>query len=163
MNQVKTAPDTTGIHDFDFLMGRWNVHHKRLVKRLQNCQEWQEFDAFQEGSPLLGGLGNMDEMRTDELGTLGISLRFFNLQTHQWSIYWVSTRDGMLQSPVVGSFTDGIGVFEAPDEHEGTPILVRFTWSQITPTTAHWEQAFTTDNWRTWEVNWISDFTRIVD
>ena len=41
------------------------------------------------------------------------------------------------------------------------PILVRFLWSDITPTTCRWEQAFSVDDSATWEVNWIMESTRV--
>jgi hypothetical protein len=47
------------------------------------------------------------------------------------------------------------------DAHEGRTILVRYVWSNITPTSAHFEQEFSTDGGKTWEVNWITDQTRV--
>ncbi len=151
------------IHDFDFLRGSWRVHNRRLLKRLQGADEWEEFEAMTPDCfPVLDGLGNIDELHT-EAGPVGMSLRFFNKQTGQWHIYWVSSRDGVLQPPVVGSFKDGIGIFEGADTWVGKPILVRFTWSDITPTSARWQQEFSPDNGQTWELNWIMEFTRIED
>lgn len=147
-------------HDFDFVYGKYQVHHQRLVKRLQGSTDWETFDSIHIGAPLLDGLGNMDELRLPDGTTIGMSLRFFNLQTRQWSIYWVSSRDGILQPPVVGTFSDGVGVFEGKDIFDGNPILVRFRWSETNTTTPRWEQAFSPDNGQTWETNWIMTFTR---
>ncbi|WP_167746386.1 hypothetical protein [Streptomyces melanosporofaciens] len=36
---------------------------------------------------------------------------------------------------------DGTGVFHGDDEHLGRKVKVRFVWSEVTETTAHWEQA----------------------
>ena len=41
------------------------------------------------------------------------------------------------------------------------PIRVRFTWSKMTPASAHWEQAFSPDGGKTWETNWIMDMQRV--
>ncbi len=84
----------------------------------------------------------------------------FNPATKEWAIYWVDSRTGVLQPPVFGSFEGGIGTFYGDDEHEGTPVRVRYLWSKITPSSARWEQAFSVDNGQTWETNWVMEFTR---
>ena len=33
------------VHDFDFLVGRWRVHNRRLATRLRGAHDWKEFDA----------------------------------------------------------------------------------------------------------------------
>jgi hypothetical protein len=38
---------------------------------------------------------------------------------------------------------------------------MRFVWSGITDTAARWEQAFSADEGRTWETNWIMTMTRL--
>ena len=154
--------DRDGSHDFDFQTGRWHIHNQRLVKRLQGCTEWETFEATLSARLLPGGLGNIDEYFTDHWpGFVGLSLRIYNRQTGQWSIYWASTQIGTLEPPVVGSFVNGVGVFEGRQELDGRPILVRFTWSNITKTSARWEQAFSPDDGQTWEKNWIMVHTRI--
>jgi hypothetical protein len=151
--------------DFDFFMGRWHVHNRRLRERLAGAEEWEEFEATSVARPLLDGMGNEDEFRTDhEGGMIGMSFRFFDPVTKDWSIYWAdSRRPGVLDPPVFGSFADGIGVFEGTDTFDGRPILVRFTWSRVTTGAPRWEQAFSVDNGETWETNWIMDFTPAED
>ena len=106
--------------------------NRRLRKRLAGADEWEEFAATSVARPLLDGMGNEDEFRTDhDGGMIGMSFRFFDPVTRLWSIYWAdSRRCGLLDPPVFGSFADGIGVFEGPDAFEGRPILVRFIWSR---------------------------------
>jgi hypothetical protein len=163
MNSTLREKTQDAIHDFDFFHGSWRCHNRRLLKRLQNSNEWEEFDAIVPYcKPVLDGVGNIDELHTED-GPIGMSVRFFNRATQEWSIYWVSHRDGILQPPVVGGFTNGVGIFEGPDVWEGKPILVRFTWSDITPTSARWQQEFSPDNGRTWELNWVTTHTRIED
>jgi hypothetical protein len=91
-----------------------------------------------------------------------MSFRFFDPTTRQWSIYWAdSRRPGLLDPPVVGSFTGDTGVFEGDDTFKGKPIRVRFTWSRVATPSPRWEQAFSDDGGETWETNWVNDFTRI--
>jgi hypothetical protein len=152
-------PDPT--HDFDFLFGRWTVRNARLRERLVGSTIWDEFDATHECRPMLGGIGNVDEMATDwGGGFIGMSVRLFDLERRRWTIYWAANRTGTLEPPVHGTFTDGVGTFSGADTHAGTPVLARFVWSGITATTAHWEQAFSIDDGQTWEANWRMSFVR---
>jgi hypothetical protein len=152
-----------GSRDFDFLLGRWRVQNRRLVHRLKHSSDWEEFEATVTARGVLGGLGNVDEFETDHWGPrfLGMSLRLYNPGTRLWSIYWADNRSGALLPPVIGSFSDGVGVFEGPDECAGQPVISRFTWSEITGTSARWEQAFSPDARGSWETNWIMRFSRL--
>jgi hypothetical protein len=152
-------------HDFDFLLGRWTVRNRRLVERLADSSEWDEFDAKTAARPLPAGLGNEDVFCTDYGGGfVGMAFRFFDPETELWSIYWADTRrPGLLDAPVVGSFDGDAGVFEGDAIHDGRPIRVRFVWSRVTTASPRWEQAFSADDGETWETNWIMDFARAGD
>jgi len=161
---MATVQTRTGARDFDFFHGSWRILNERLTSRLTNCDEWERFEAFGDCRPILGGLGNIDDFRPTWRGREGFegaSLRLFNPATEQWSIYWMDTIGGELLPPVMGRFSDGVGVFYGDDRHEGTPVLVRFRWSDITPNSARWEQAFSTDRGETWEINWVMTLSRI--
>lgn len=147
--------------DFDFLMGSWKVHNRRLRERLAGSDEWDEFEATSIARPLLDGVGNEDEFRTDyKGGFIGMSFRFFDPATKLWAIYWAdSRRPGVLEPPVLGAFSGDTGVFEGEDIFRGRPILVRFIWSGATTRTPRWEQAFSDDGRQSWETNWVMDFT----
>jgi hypothetical protein len=148
-------------HDFDFLMGRWNVHNRYRRERLAGSDEWDEFESRSVARPL-AGLGNQDEFRTDYGGGfVGMSFRFFDPAKDQWAIYWADTRrPGELDPPVRGSFSGEEGVFEGADVLDGRPIRVRFTWSRVDTPTPRWEQEFSDDEGRTWESNWVMEFAR---
>jgi len=97
-------------------------------------------------------------------GFVGMSFRFYDPDSDTWAIYWAdSRRPGLLDPPVTGSFTGDTGVFEGADTFAGRSIRVRFTWSGVTTPTPRWEQAFSDDGGKTWETNWIMDFTRILE
>jgi hypothetical protein len=155
--------------DFDFLVGRWHVSNRRLKKRLQDCGEWEEFEATQNNVPLPAGIGNFDDFVADTWlpGFVGLSLRLFSPQTRLWSIYWLDNQtagldpDGHLRNPVVGKFENGVGIFEGADMQDGQPVLVRFTWCDISENGARWEQAMSADNGESWEMNWQMKFSRI--
>jgi hypothetical protein len=148
--------------DFDFWFGSWDVRNRWLRRRLAGADDWEAFDATVVARPLLDGMGNEDEFRTDHAGGfVGMSFRFFDPERRRWSIYWAdSRRPGELDPPVFGTFSGDVGVFEGEDVHKGRPILARFTWSGVTTPAPRWEQAFSDDGGRTWETNWIMEFTR---
>ncbi len=152
-----------GLADFDFLMGNWKVRHRRLRQRLNGCQDWEVFEGTSTARKLLNGLGNIDEnVMEREAGRMeGVSLRLYNPESHEWSIYWASSLGGgSLGSPQIGAFKDGRGEFYNWEPFEGRMVLTRYIWSDITENSAHWEQAFSTDAGQTWETNWMNDFTR---
>lgn len=150
-------------HDFDFLVGDWNVAHSRLNGRLVGSNDWQDFAGTCSMRKLMGGLGNVDDnvLHLPAGSYQAVGLRSFNPATRQWAIWWLDGRNPhTLDVPVVGGFADGIGDFLADDQHNGQPVRVRFRWSETQSGAPRWEQAFSPDGGRTWEVNWRMQFTR---
>ena len=152
-----------GAHDFDFEFGTWKAHLKRLVKPLTGSTTWIEMDGTIKCRKIWGGKANLDEFEVQGSGGSieGLTLRLYNPQSRQWSLYWINSKDGTMGLPQVGEFKNGRGEFYAQDTLNGRAILVRYIWSDITPNSAHFEQAFSEDGGKSWEVNWISDDTRI--
>ena len=150
------------LHDFDFLVGRWDVRHRRLKARLAGSTEWEKFNGTCVMWLTMDGAGTVDDNVLElPSGTYrAVGIRAFDPKTRQWSIWWLDARTPDIEPPVRGGFKDGVGTFVGDDVYNGRPIKVRFIWSQITPTSAHWEQAFSPDGGATWETNWRMDFTR---
>ena len=157
------AGEPAAPRDWDFLVGSWSVAHRRLKHRLVGNTEWEQFGGTLVNWPLLGGLGNVGDNRMDfPAGAYhGIGLRAFDAKSGQWLSWWLDGRDPLsITTPMHGGFAGGIGTMTGQDSQDGKPVLVRVTWSRITPRSARWEQACSADNGATWETNWISDFTR---
>lgn len=152
-----------GRHDFDFLLGNWHIHNRRLRRRLENSQEWEEFRGSASVKPILGGLGNFDEGLFEfPAGKLaGVTLRLFNTTTQEWSLYWADSRGGGLFAPMIGKFKEGRGEFYAQEKHENQTVLSRFIWSGIAANQCHWEQALSEEGGKSWETNGTRDFTQI--
>ncbi len=150
--------------DFDFLLGTWDVHNRRLRAVLVGSDEWMEFPARLEGgTKLLDGLAIMDRFIADfESGPFeGVSLRIFDPGTKQWTIYWMDTHNPVPTLQVKGSFRNGLGEFFGSETFRGIHYRMRFTWSDITGASARWEQAYFDDERDLWEPNWIMEFTRV--
>jgi len=145
--------------DFDFLTGNWTVANRRLRQRLAGCDEWEEFTATSVAWSLLDGSANIDQFTFPD-GSSALTLRLFEPESKQWSLSWATRAQGRLFPPVIGAFSDGTGLFYGDDVHDGTPVRVRYIWSEITPTSARWEQAFSADQEKTWETNWIMELVR---
>ncbi len=153
---------TSSQNDFDFLVGHWIIYNRRLKTRLDNCQDWTEFQASGTQQMILRGLGNVDNFLTEFDGVPfeGMSLRIFNPKTKLWSIYWADTNTASLDIPVVGSFKSNLGNFYCKDVFNGRDILVMFEWDKTDPEKPIWRQAFSADLGKTWEFNWYMTFTR---
>jgi hypothetical protein len=149
--------------DWDWLAGKWNVRHSRLKERLLNDNRWEEFNGSCHMWTTMDGHGNVDDNLLElPSGTYrAMGLRALDASTGLWSIWWVDGRTTVMDPPVRGGFKDGVGTFVGDDTLRGKPILMRFEWSKIAKDSAHWEQAFSPDKGKSWEVNWRMDFTRV--
>jgi hypothetical protein len=148
------------LNDFDFLTGTWNVANRWRMDFLDEDSPWEEFPAVSRASRHFDGAANFDEIIFPTKGFAGLTLRLYDPATRQWSLYWASRRTGTLFPPVTGQFSGGIGEFYGDDSHHGTAVRVRFIWSDLTAGSAHWEQAFSTDDGKTWITNWHMYLTR---
>ncbi len=159
------ARQRDGQRDFDFTFGRWKIQLRRLKKPLTGSTEWVELSGTTHSRPLWGGKANIEEfvVESPEGGRIeGLTLRLYSPESRQWSLYWANKKAGQIGGPpTVGEFKDGRGEFFNQEMYEGRSILVRYVWSRITASSAHFEQSFSTDGGKTWEVNWITDQTRI--
>jgi hypothetical protein len=158
--QTQNSPTPT---DFDFLIGNWDVSHCRLKERLAGCTEWVKFTGTSETRKVLGGSGNIEDntLQLPEGTYRAVALRSFNSSKGEWAIWWLDSRSPWsLDTPVIGSFANGVGLFYANDTFSGRPIRVRFTWTASNPEAPRWEQAFSQDAGATWETNWTMDFSR---
>ena len=151
---------TGSAHDFDYFVGGWTTQQRRLKARGVGSKEWEEFPATLCMALYLDGIATVDELYMPRTRRAGLTLRTFDLEKHQWSIYWVSSATGKLDPiPVVGGFRGNRGEFYAADAENGRPIKVRYLWTKLDHDHARWEQAFSYDN-QTWETNWTADFLR---
>jgi hypothetical protein len=159
--QGTTSPPPAGAHDFDFLVGEWRVHHRRLKSA---SHEWVDFEGTSSNRTLMDGAANIDEhwLNAPNGAYRAVALRSYDSTTGKWAIWWLDGRypSGPLDPPVKGHFENGIGSFYADYTQDGKPMRGRFTWSNITPTSARWEQSSSSDSGKTWAANWIMNFER---
>jgi hypothetical protein len=152
-----------GQHDFDFEIGTWKTHLSRLLKPLSGSTTWVEYEGTSVVRKVWNGRANLLELEADgPTGHFqGLSLRLYNPQSHQWSLNFANSSAGSMSQPTIGEFKNGRGEFYDQETLNGRAIFVRFVISDVTPKSCHFEQAFSDDGGKTWEVNWIATDTRV--
>jgi hypothetical protein len=157
------AGQRDGQRDFDFEIGTWQTRLSRLAKPLTGSTTWVEYEGTSVVRKVWDGRANLVEL--DVKGPAGriegLSLRLYNPQARQWSLHFSNSSGGTLTPPVTGEFRNGRGEFYGQETYNGRAILVRFVISDITPASCRFEQAFSEDGGKTWEVNWIATDTRV--
>jgi len=152
-----------GRKDFDFEFGVWKTHLKRLLHPLAKSTIWVEYDGTTTVRKVWNGGSNLVELEV--VGPKGhleaLSLRLYNPEAHQWSLNFANSAGGTMGTPSVGEFHDGRGEFTDQETFGSRTILVRFVITEVSPTSCHFEQSFSDDEGKTWEVNWIADDTLI--
>ncbi|MGH3648383.1 MAG: hypothetical protein ACRDTM_14555 [Micromonosporaceae bacterium] len=167
MTATDSGAGTGGRHDFDFFHGRWRGRQRKIVNILdRDCTDWVEFDSVTECSPVLSGLGNVDLLHVTSLPPTGeplegLTVRLYDPAVGVWRVWWASSRNpGVIDVPVVGRFTDGVGNLYADEVVGGHLTRVHYHWKPVSETEAHWEQRFSYDAGATWTTNWTAHFTR---
>jgi hypothetical protein len=160
-SSVRARPD--GQHDFDFEIGLWHTHLSRLAHPLTGSTTWVEYEGTSVVRKVWDGRANLVELEAD--GPAGhveaLSLRLYDPVAHQWSINSANSKSGSLSQPTIGEFKNGRGEFFDQESFNGRTILVRNVWSEITPNSCRFEQSFSDDGGKTWEVNWVAVDTRL--
>ncbi len=154
-----------GQHDFDFEIGTWKTHLRRLVHPLTGSTTWIEYEGTTVVRKIWNGRANLVELEADGPGGhfKGLNLRLYNPESHQWSLNFAGGDGGALSQPTIGEVKNGRGEFFDQETLNGRAIFVRFVISDITPDSCRFEQAFSEDGGKTWEVNWIATDTRVKD
>jgi hypothetical protein len=152
-----------GQRDFDFEIGSWATQLERRLRPLSGSNEWVRYKGTTVVRKVWGGDANLVELDVQgPAGRIeGLSLRLYNPQSRQWSLNFAGKGSGTLSTPVFGGFHNGRGEFYGSDTLGARAILVRFVISDISADSCRFEQAFSDDGGKTWEVNWIAVDTKL--
>ena len=164
-NLQQNLKERDGQHDFDFHIGVWKTRLSRRLRPLTGSNTWVEYEGTTVVRKVWNGRANLVELQVD--GPAGhieaLSLRLYNPESRQWSLNFSNSAGGALSPPSIGEFKNGRGEFFNQETLNGRSIFVRFVISDITPNSCRFEQAFSDDGGKTWEVNWIATDTRVKD
>jgi hypothetical protein len=174
MQLASTASDATGTPasapaamaptpgkpgDFDFLIGNWKIKNRK--QKAAGSKEWDEFPGESTCWTILGGVCSIEELRIPARNFSGMGLRLLDVEKRVWSDFWVNAKSGVLATPgTTGSFEKGAGIFISEDTVDGRPVKYRGLWDRITPTSCRWSQSTSRDDGKTWEDNWVMEWTR---
>ena len=152
-----------GQHDFDFGVGTFKTHIRRLVHPLSGSTTWVDVYGTVTVSKVWGGKAQLEELEAEGPNGHfeGMTLRLYGPDAHQWNLYWANSDDGIVGTPVIGEFKDGVGYFYGQDSYNGRTILVRNVYSGISEDAYHFEQAFSDDGGKTWEPNFTAQLARL--
>lgn len=161
------APDAParadGSHDFDFNLGTWHTHIRRLKQPLSGQADWVEMRGTVTVNPIWNGKAQVEEIEADGAGGRfeGMTVFLYDPAHHQWRQYFADSDDGVLETPSVGRFTGKCGEFYSQELYQGRAVLVRGVWTVTSPDTHRYEQAYSDDGGKTWEANFIADLSRV--
>jgi hypothetical protein len=159
--ETVTASDRS--HDFDFHIGTWRTHVRLRPGALSGAERWVEYDGTTVVRPC--GTDARASSSSSPTGWPGISSSSACASTIRaaatWALHVGNASDGSMSPPVTGRFHAGRGEFVGRETIGGAGVLVRFTISEISETSCHFEQALSPDDGRTWVVNWIATDTRV--
>lgn len=157
MPPLPVAPTPGRPGDFDFLTGEWRIHHRSIVNN-----EWLEYEGEARVHGILGGVCSVEELRIASRNFSGMGLRLLDVENRVWSDHWVNARSGVVTTPgQTGSFENGAGIFVTDDVVDGVAIKYAGVWDNITARSCRWRQAASRDGGRSWDQNWIMNWTRV--
>lgn len=162
--QNQPTEPRNGMHDFDFMVGMWEVKNERLKERAAGSSEWSSFTNKTEFyEPIMNGMANMDrswiEIGGQEME--GVSIRVYNPDKEEWTIYWMADVYPELTEQVRGRWNGDTGSFYGEEAHNGTVYKLRFLWKKLSDNSVTWEQAYFLPHKKEWETNWKMKFTRL--
>jgi len=161
-----TAPAVRdGSRDFDWEIGTWDTKLRRLRKPLGGNSDWLEYSGTTVVKALMGKRANIVEfdVRGAAGQIAGVSLRLYQPANGQWTLHFANLANGLMTEPMQGAFKQGRGTFFGEDTVNGQQIRVRFLIIPQNENQWRFEQAYSADNGKTWEDNWIAIDTRRKD
>jgi hypothetical protein len=151
-----------GKNDFDFNLGVWHTHIRRVLDPFSGSDKSMELDGTVTVRKVWDGRGQLEEIEADgpKGHWEGLTMFLYNPQGHQWTQSFIDSQAGVLTTPLVGSFKDGRGELYSQETFRDKTVLIRGTWSDIKPDSHHFEEDFSNDGGKTWVPAFIGDLMR---
>lgn len=163
LTQVTTtaslAANSAGGRGFDFLLGTWTTQISYLDTPAGSKPTWIHVAGTVTNRVLWDGSGDIEEIDAGS-SVQGTTVRLYNAQSGQWSLYWANRADGMLEQPMVGAVSNGVGDFYDRDTIDGRSVLVHQRYLSTARDSYQFEQSVSRDGGRTWNDNFLAKLTR---
>lgn len=152
-----------GAHDFDFDLGVWKTHIVRRLHPLSASDETVTLNGTVTVRKLWDGRAQVEEIEADGPNGHweGMTVFLYDPRAHQWSMNFANSGEGRFTTPMVGGFANGRGELIGVDALDGRAILVRATWSEIALTTHVYQESYSSDGGRSWQVAFTATKTRV--
>ena len=151
-----------GAHDFDFDLGVWKTHITRRVHPLTGSDETMQLAGTVTVRKLWDGRAQVEEIEADgpKGHWEGMTVFLYDPQARQWSMNFANSAAGKFTTPMIGGFENGRAELFGTDTLDGRAILVRAVWSDITATSHTYQESYSVDGGRTWELAFTARKTR---
>jgi len=151
-----------GGHDFDFDLGVWKTHIVRRVHPLSGSNETMQLNGTVTVRKLWDGRAQVEEIEADgpKGHWEGMTVFLYDPEARQWSMNFANSAAGKFSTPMIGSFANGRGELYGPDRLDGRAILVRAVWSDFSPTSHTYQESYSADGGKTWEVAFTATKTK---
>ena len=152
-----------GQHDFDFNLGVWHTHVRRIADPFSQTGSFTELDGTVTVRKVWGGKAQLEEIEADGAKGHweGLTLFLYNPEAKEWSQNYVNGKSGVLDPPLIGSFKDGRGELISQDTFQNKTVLVKGVWSEIKPDSHHFDEYISRDGGETWSRAFIAVLTRV--
>jgi hypothetical protein len=162
--QTSSAPAAhDGQHDFDFNIGVWHTHIKRLIDPFAADSQSVELNGTVTVRKVWDGKAELEEIEADgpKGHWEGLTLFLYNPAAHQWSQSFANSKAGALTPPNVGELKDGRVVLAGQDTVNDRTILIRAIWSDIKADSHQYEELYSNDGGATWVRSFVANLTRV--
>jgi hypothetical protein len=152
-----------GAHDFDFDLGVWRTDIVRRLHPLGGSDESVHLTGTVTVRKLWDGRAQVEEIEADgpKGHWEGMTVFLYDPDAHQWSMNFANGSAGRFNAPLIGSFANGRGELIMQDTLDGRSILVRGVWSDFTPTSHTYQESYSDDGGRTWQVAFTAHKTKM--
>lgn len=145
---------------FDFWVGEWSVN----LRIRQPDFTWKDsVQAVTKVYPILQGKALLELWNSEPIK--GYSLRYYDPAKMKWVLWlnWPQPNHSG-SAHLEGEFRHGRGEFFATRTNPaGEEVISRYTFSDVSPTSLRWDDAYSNDGGNTWRNNWIMEFSRKAD
>jgi hypothetical protein len=151
-----------GSHDFDFSRGNWTTELTIIKDPFNKPNEQIHLRGTKVARPVWGGKGWLEEIAADGPSShwQAANLFLYDPVAGQWSENYVDSSIGRMESPSTGGYRNGKMEFYSIELVDARSMLIRGTWTIMSPDLHSYEVARSVDGGRSWHTSFIARVSR---